>query len=332
MLLKENLNPLVSIIVPIYNVEKYLLQCIESIINQDHKNIEIILIDDGSPDQSGQIIDKFALSDPRIKALHINNGGVSAARNLGLSIASGTYIVFVDADDYLSVDYISYMLNISYKTNCDFVMSENCFKVPGDNQQIKNDNINILSSVEAISLLLYPGKVDVGCWNKMYKKNFLLANNIIFPENFYMGEGLNFIIMAAQYSNNIGVGKKKVYHYRKDNVTSATTLLNVDKYINALNAIDNIENNLTYNSKSLDNSLKIHKYLTIFATIRAILCMDEINKYKKQYRFYMSFLRKNIFSLLTASIPLRAKIIISLYCLNPYMGSTITRYIAKLKK
>ncbi|HEK0649269.1 TPA: glycosyltransferase family 2 protein [Proteus mirabilis] len=332
MLSKKKQLPLVSIIVPVYNVEKYLTQCIESIINQDYKNIEIILIDDGSPDQSGQIVDRFALIDPRIKALHINNGGVSAARNLGLSIANGKYIVFVDADDYLSIDYVSYMLNISFETDCDFVISKNCFKVPGNSQQIKNDDINILSPVEAASLLLYPGKVDVGCWNKMYKKQFLLENKITFPENFYMGEGLNFIIRVAQHSNNVGVGKRKVYHYRKDNITSATTLLSVDKYVNALSAIDNIENHLIYNSKSLKNALKIHKYLTIFATIKAILFMDEINKYKKQYKFYLHFLRKNIFNLFIASIPPRTKLIISLYCFSPYIGSKITKYIAKLRK
>lgn len=96
-----NQLPKVSVIIPVYNVEKYLIECLKSIVNQSYKNLEIILVDDGSPDNSGKICDEYATCDTRIKVIHKENGGVSCARNVGLDLASGEYICFVDPDDWL---------------------------------------------------------------------------------------------------------------------------------------------------------------------------------------------------------------------------------------
>ena len=103
-------NILVSIIVPIYNVEKYLYKCLDSIINQLHKNLQIILIDDGSTDNSGKICDEYAIKDNRVQVIHKTNGGISSARNCGLDIVSGEYVLFIDGDDYLELDYVSSLL------------------------------------------------------------------------------------------------------------------------------------------------------------------------------------------------------------------------------
>ena len=100
------MDKLISVIVPIYNVEKYLTKCIESIINQTYKNLEIILVDDGSPDKSPIICDEYAKKDNRIKVIHKKNGGLSDARNYGMSLATGEYISFIDSDDYVTDDYI----------------------------------------------------------------------------------------------------------------------------------------------------------------------------------------------------------------------------------
>lgn len=96
---------LISVVVPVYNVEAYLEKCVNSILHQYYENIEVILIDDGSTDNSGAICDALAAADSRIKVLHKPNGGVSSARNLGISVASGAYICFVDSDDWLDIDY-----------------------------------------------------------------------------------------------------------------------------------------------------------------------------------------------------------------------------------
>ncbi len=104
-------NPLISVIVPVYNVEQYLHRCIDSILAQTYTNLEIILVDDGSPDRSGEICDAYAVQDSRVKAIHQENGGLSAARNAGLDICTGEYITFVDSDDYIEPDMIQTLLH-----------------------------------------------------------------------------------------------------------------------------------------------------------------------------------------------------------------------------
>ena len=112
----------ISIIVPVYNVEKYLSQCIESIINQNYKNIEIILVNDGSTDKSGDICDSYSLKDNRIKVIHKKNEGVSIARNTGLKVATGEYIAFVDGDDFVHEYIYTKLINIINNSKYDLVM------------------------------------------------------------------------------------------------------------------------------------------------------------------------------------------------------------------
>ena len=125
------MEELISIIVPIYKTEKYLDRCIKSIINQTYKNLEVILVDDGSPDRCGVICDKWAQKDKRIKVIHKENGGVSDSRNAGLDIANGEYIGFVDSDDYIHKDFIKILYNLCKENNSDISVCET-FKTDKD--------------------------------------------------------------------------------------------------------------------------------------------------------------------------------------------------------
>ena len=107
------MKKVVSIIIPVYNVEEFIFKTVKSVMNQDYKDIEIILVDDGSPDNSAKIIDELAKRDDRIVCVHKDNGGVSSARNVGLRMASGEYVTFIDGDDWVEPNYISYLLNLS---------------------------------------------------------------------------------------------------------------------------------------------------------------------------------------------------------------------------
>ena len=113
------MDDLISIIIPVYRVEKYLEECLNSVINQTYANLEIILIDDGSPDRCGQICDEYAKKDERIEVIHQENQGVSNARNHGIEMAKGKYITFIDSDDYLEQDYIKYLYDEITKFNAD---------------------------------------------------------------------------------------------------------------------------------------------------------------------------------------------------------------------
>lgn len=218
----------VSIIVPIYNVELFLGKCIEFIINQSYSNLEIILVDDGSPDNSGKIADEYAKTDERIKVIHKKNEGVSAARNSGLDIATGEYICFADGDDYLMEDYVEYLLNLAIKNDADISLTREMFG-NYDGKQVKKDKIEIYSAEDAtISILCY--NIPIGVYCKMFKRS-LINEKVRFLTNLYIGEGFNFNTTAFQNANRVAVGIRKIYYYRRDNETSATTKFSMDKWI-----------------------------------------------------------------------------------------------------
>lgn len=328
----KSFNPLVSVIVPVYNVEKYIKECVESVLNQNYKKIEVIIINDGTPDCSGEIATRLANKDERLRVIHTENKGVSSARNLGLNKAKGDYVVFVDADDILMPDFITYMLTVVERTKANFVMSRNCFKYPLDSKQLTYDNIEILTSDDAAIQLLYPGKINIGCWNKMFKKEFLVKNNILFPKDFYMGEGLNFIIKAAQLSNCVGVGNRKVYKYRVDNPTSATTVLNVPKYFNALAALDNIDKTVKIDSGEFKKAMKYHRYLASFAAVSAVLRANKVKQYKNEYESCLSIIRQGYFSILKCEIPNNYKLRILFYCISPSYSSKAIAFLGSIKR
>lgn len=200
-------EPLVSIIVPIYNVEKYLDQCVASLIQQTHHNIEILLIDDGSPDNAPAICDAWQHKDERVHVLHKTNSGVSASRNAGLHAAKGEYVCFVDGDDWVEPDFVEYMLELQAKRNADIVASLCCF-TSTDFHQRTQDEVSTINPQEAMELFFYP-TIELGAWNKLYRRSFLTANNLEFITDFCAGEGLQFITLAASKANCVTVGQKR---------------------------------------------------------------------------------------------------------------------------
>ncbi|MCE2074879.1 glycosyltransferase [Streptococcus thermophilus] len=175
----KNMDYLVSVIVPIYKVEKDLSDCVLSICNQTYTNLEIILVDDGSPDNCGQMCDEFAKNDVRIKVIHKINGGLSQARNAGMSIMTGDYITFVDSDDILEHEFIEEMLRIINKYNAQVAICKNSTFEKGGT--LNNGHVGIsersFDAVEAIKNMLYQKDFDVAAWGKMYIKKYENALN-----------------------------------------------------------------------------------------------------------------------------------------------------------
>ena len=180
------MSELISVIVPVYKVERYLQRCLNSILCQTYTDLEIILIDDGSPDQCGEICDIFANKDKRIRTVHKINGGLSEARNTGLDIATGKYIVFVDSDDYIESNMIEklYLAFTDYDADmsiCNFKMvDENGHLLANKEHSIILSN-EVITGNEALLRLATPGNVSyVVAWNKMYSK--VLFNDVRFPQ------------------------------------------------------------------------------------------------------------------------------------------------------
>ena len=188
-------NPLVTIATSMYNVEEYVVQNIESLLAQTYKNLEIILVDDGSPDKSGEIADFYASKDSRIKVVHQNNTGLGGGRNAAIDIATGDYITFVDADDYLCPDFVEYMLSLIITQNADMSISKNCFTT-SDMEQVKTLITETYTPEKAMEEFFFPN-IRLGAWNKIYSMEFLHKYSIRFVPELKTGEGLEFITRAA---------------------------------------------------------------------------------------------------------------------------------------
>ena len=210
------MKDLISIIVPIYNVEKYLNKCIESIVNQTYENIEIILIDDGSNDNSGIICDEYAKKDNRIIVVHKGNGGVSSARNKGLKIAKGEWISFVDADDWIEQTFCQTLLNKVTQEQADIALcgynritDNRIEKINANNQEV------FLNSNEYLVKSLNPQTGFGFCHMKLIKKEVL--KSISFNERIEVGEDALFNIQLSTYIKKAVFLKQPLYNYRINN-------------------------------------------------------------------------------------------------------------------
>ena len=184
----------VSIVVPIYKVEKYLRRCVDSIINQTYRNLEIILVDDGSPDKCGQIIDEYKEKDSRIISLHKKNGGLSDARNYGMKYVTGEYIFFLDSDDYIKSETIETLINLSLKYQADIVQGGFYYKYENyllyDDRYYKEDSDPIiLDNKELMYELIVNERVKNFAWGKLYKtdliKDLLFEKGVLFEDVFW---------------------------------------------------------------------------------------------------------------------------------------------------
>lgn len=213
------MNDLISVIVPVYKVEQYLNDCINSLVNQSYKNLEIILVDDGSPDNCPIMCDNWAKKDRRIKVIHKKNGGLSSARNAGLDVAKGNYYAFVDSDDWISPNMYEDMLNIFREHDVDIVAGKiDCYneetgkikpfmEFPGC-YIISND---IIIEKEKYQQLTLSKKLESASWNKLYKSSVFI--DLRFKENRYYEDYL-YIYFVSQRMKSLYYVAKPYYNYR----------------------------------------------------------------------------------------------------------------------
>lgn len=179
------MSALVSIVIPIYNVEKYIHKCIESVLGQTYKNLEIILVEDGSPDRCPSICDKYAQEDKRIKVVHKENGGLSDARNAGIEIAKGDFIAFIDGDDYIAPNMIEVLLKLSIAEQACITVCNYC-RVFSNGKEIPRKtkfSTKVMNNIEALEdLFMSPSCCEVMTWNKLYDLSLFKQNAICFPK------------------------------------------------------------------------------------------------------------------------------------------------------
>lgn len=284
-------NIKISIIIPVYNVEKYISKCISSVISQTYKNIEIILVDDGSTDKSGLICDSYSQKDNRIKVIHVTNGGVSKARNIGIASSSGEYICFVDGDDFVMDDYVEYMFSIAISHSSDIVICTKMFS-NFDNKQVVKDNICKVSGEEAvIRILTY--KIPIGVYSKLFKTELIKNKKIDFLENIFIGEGFNFNVTCFQQTNNITISDHKIYFYRRDNNNSATTKFSIKKCENSLLAMQVMNEKLIIRTPKVISAFDYATWRTYTDAYDYISLGKGKKENKDTYKMYKNYIKKN---------------------------------------
>ncbi len=294
----------VSVIVPIFNVAQYLDQCIESCVEQTYKNIEIILVDDGSPDDSGKIADEWASKDSRIKVIHKANAGVSEARNSGLDVATGDWICFSDGDDWLKSNYVEYLLGLALENNADVAVTTDMFTTFYENDS-KSNQISLLTGQDAaISILSY--NMPIGVYCKMFKRSLL--EKIRFEKELFIGEGFNFNTDVFQQSGKVAVGHQKVYYYRRDNDNSAMTKFNIKKVECALYAIQKIESKLVNRTQSIVDAVRFANWHTHCDMLFFMFLANAENEYIDIYKKCKKVARADAFSAFKVPTSFKEKI------------------------
>lgn len=284
----------ISIIVPIYNVEKYLYKCLDSLINQTYKNIEIICINDGSLDNSQNILEEYKLKDSRIIVVQQENKGVSAARNLGLSLSTGSYVLFVDADDWLELKTCEDINNALKNNDADLInfhivsISDNIYRKQKIRFPYKNH-------IEMYKNLLPGGFTCVA-----YKNEFLRCNNIKFPEGMIIAEDLIFMLNIFALKPKELFLDEYFYYCRADRENSATK--DYEKtIINLISAAEYFSKTETYNGLSSKEKLYITDYWAkgLFHLWSKIVdktekkraesyIVDYLQSYKKYQNYFLS--------------------------------------------
>lgn len=227
---KADKRPLISVIVPVYNVENYLRACVDSIIAQTYDNLEIILVDDGSPDNCPAICDEYAEKDSRIKVIHKENGGLSDARNAGLSVMTGEYLMFVDSDDLLPKNAVSALYNLAVEYNSELVIgSHRKFVDITDlnDSIIKSNTVSCLSKKESICHMFQHGCAS---WGRLYRAD--IHKSITFPIG-EINEDEAIVLKILDKCNSVIITDECVYHYRtrpESITTSSFSLKKLDWY------------------------------------------------------------------------------------------------------
>lgn len=246
----------ISIIIPIYNAEKYLDECINSILNQTYTNIEILLIDDGSTDSSSLICNRYCKKHKNIITYHLNNGGVSKARNYGIDRATGEYIIFIDSDDIIDRYMIEKMINIVNEKNVELAICG--YKYKYKNKIIdSNFKYNCYMTVEqAKKEIFMPDSIRGYCVNKIFKRKILIENNIRFNEKIKICEDMLFVFEYISHINKIYVINDELYYYRIRK-TSASNEGNE----NDLTVFDALKNIYKLDNKAIEYSKSFYSYL-----------------------------------------------------------------------
>lgn len=218
------MKPLISIIVPVYNVETYLAKCVDSILAQTYTNLEIFLVNDGSSDCCGKLCDEYAKEDKRIKVIHKKNGGLSDARNVAIDVTTGEFITFIDSDDYVTDDYIMTLYSLIEKYECKVSIALYNTFVEGSKPKVVNRvyREDCQTNIKAIEEMFYQEKYNTASWAKLYHSS-LFATGIRYPKGIVYEDLATTYLLIFQ-SDKVAFCNRRIYNYllRRDSIEGSS--------------------------------------------------------------------------------------------------------------
>lgn len=315
-----DLKDLISVIVPIYGVEEYLSKCIDSIINQTYKNLEIILVDDGSPDKCPDICDAFKKKDERIKVIHKKNGGLSDARNAGLDIAHGDYLVFVDSDDWIENTMVEHLLSTCKKYDVEMVT---CARYITDGQSTSavafDGPEKVYTAEEALTEILSGKSMDVAAWDKIYARNLFAEIRFPVGEN---NEDIAVFYKLIELSGRVAHTGTTEYFYRSrpGSITKLKYSIDARKIIEK--NLDSIEDFLGKEYPGCMPCFYRYKVMNIYALLNKYIKCEGTKKTQEYNHLMDEFRRNKSYFFNDDQTPSKEKkiaIMILLHLYNPYL-------------
>lgn len=298
------MKPLISIIVPVYNAEKTLSRCVNSILNQTFQIWELLLIDDGSIDKSGKICDKYAEFDNRVKVFHRKNQGVSATRNFGIKNSIGKYITFIDSDDEVVKSYLSVLYENIQGTDIVFFFSKWIYK---DNSQVEillnNFNSNEQNAIEKEIALMMDNKTGhdlLGfAWNKMFKSSIIKEHHLEFIENLIISEDEIFTLDYCRYVKQLKVISFSLYYYYKNEIGLTYKKKKPSEWILLADCYNHLRKKYAYDGIKICLNKRI-KHCLLNAINNCDLSL--ISKFYVIFHYIIKFCKKNHLSIPYKSI------------------------------
>lgn len=328
----------VSVIIPIYNEESYLKKCIDSVLKQTYHNIEVLLVNDGSTDNSFEICKKYAESDKRVIVLNQENMGVSAARNQGIRKSRGKYIVFVDSDDWIEAETIRNLIDIQSNYNYDLVIyghykDDLIAKKRDEYKQPKN----IIKDKKDISYLLSDLILTErlnALWNKMYKSSIIKNYNISFSEKLNIAEDLLFNFQYFMNVNSLFILGEPYYHYMVREEESLTTKYHPHKYEMLTKVNDYMQLELTTREsyKAALQSTQHIRIKNIYSVFLDLLSKSSHNTRKERLEYIDLIIQKENLSNLNSTQRAYRVLAVILRTKNKYIIYCIVRLIHEIKK
>ena len=263
-------EPLISIIVPCYNVEKYLQKCVDSILNQTYRNLEVILVDDGSTDSTPQMCDEYQKRDERVKVIHKVNGGLADARNVAIDCFKGEYVTFIDSDDYVALDLVETLFGLIVQNNADMsVMWANMFYEGTEPIEDKKEHaIRVFNSEESLIDMFYQRSFDTSAWGKLYHK-VVFQDGIRYPKG-WIYEDLPTTYRLMQKAKRVVFTDKKSYYYLLRNNSIEGAPFNSKKYESCIMIVDQLEKDYPQMSPAVQKALDCRIVSFLFHILLAV--------------------------------------------------------------